>query len=145
MPNLVFRVSRHPSDTSCTIGDLWVSDDGGTTWARLCWTLEDVVREITGQSVESWKIHGETAIPRGTYRVIVDHSRRFGRDLPHILDVPGFEGVRIHGGNTAVDTEGCILVAHNHPTEDVIQGNATENTVLPLLAKHGNEAAIIIE
>lgn len=68
-----------------------------------CWTLEDAVRQGP-------KIHGRTAIPAGVYRVIVSWSPRFKRELPMLEMVPGFEGIRIHPGNTAEDTEGCILV-----------------------------------
>ena len=76
------------------------------------WTMEDAVREVDGEPVELWKQQGCTAIPRGLYRVIVDFSNRFQRDMPHILDVPGFSGVRIHAGNGPGDTEGCILVGN---------------------------------
>ena len=67
-----------------------------------CWTLEDVPRLK--------KVMHQTAIPAGTYLVDLTSSARFGRVLPELLAVPGFEGIRIHAGNTAKDTSGCILV-----------------------------------
>ena len=82
----------------CTIGTL--SIDG----LFVCYTLEDIVRP------PGVKIPGDTAIPEGEYRVIVDWSNRFQRFMPKLLDVPGFEGIRIHPGNTHKDTSGCILV-----------------------------------
>lgn len=68
-----------------------------------CWTLEDPVREGP-------KVHGATAIPPGVYVLTIDFSRRFGKPMPHILDVPGFEGIRMHSGNKVEDTDGCVLV-----------------------------------
>ncbi len=97
-------IQRQPSADDATIGSLYVNG----TWQ--CWCLEDQVRELPGVPVAEWKIQGKTAIPAGTYRVTVDFSNRFQRNMLHILDVPGFDGVRIHAGNTAADTEGCVLV-----------------------------------
>lgn len=85
----------HKTNTS-TIGELLI--DG----VFECYTLEDVEREV--------KVKSETAIPKGTYKVIINQSNRFKRLLPLLLDVPNFEGVRIHSGNSNYDTEGCILV-----------------------------------
>jgi len=74
-----------------------------------CYVCEDAVREVPDQPVASWKIHGKTAIPRGTYAIDITMSARFGRMLPLLLNVEGFEGIRIHPGNKAVDTDGCLL------------------------------------
>lgn len=75
-----------------------------------CYVLEDMVREVEGQPVASWKVPGKTAIPAGRYRVTLEASPRFGPNTLTIHDVPGFTGVRIHGGNSAADTEGCPLL-----------------------------------
>lgn len=97
--------------TNATVGVLFV--DGQME----CFTLEDVVREIKGAPVATWKVKGSTAIPEGRYRVVIDFSNRFGRPMPHILDVPGFDGVRIHWGNDAADTEGCPLLGDTRATD----------------------------
>lgn len=98
------KLIRNPTNDTCTIGTLFVEA------AFECFTLEDVVREHPGVQLDLWKVPGKTAIPRGTYDVIIDMSARFKRELPRLLNVPGFSGVRIHPGNTAADTEGCILL-----------------------------------
>jgi hypothetical protein len=111
--NLELR--RRPSSTHATIGELFEAD------ALQCFTLEDVVRERPGVPVGEWKIPGKTAIPAGRYKITVTHSQRFGRDLPLLNAVPGFLGVRIHPGNTAADTEGCILVGTQMAGEAIVE------------------------
>ncbi len=73
-----------------------------------CQTLEDPDRQLEAQPEQ--KIAGATAIPRGIYQVRLDWSTRFKKVLPHLIDVPSFEGILIHSGNTPADTAGCILV-----------------------------------
>lgn len=72
-----------------------------------CETLEDPDRYLENGGV---KIDGDTAIPRGRYAVTRSLSNRFGRVMPEVLGVPGFTGVRLHGGNTEADTHGCPLL-----------------------------------
>lgn len=85
-----------------------------------CYTLEDKVREVDGQPVGMWKVKGQTAIPRGRYQVIRDMSVRLKRILPLLVAVPGFAGIRIHPGNTAEDTEGCLLVGTQKDDHSVL-------------------------
>lgn len=78
-----------------------------------CFILEDVDRFLKQsmplEEIAAKKVHGKTAIPEGRYEVIITMSNRFKRRLPLLVNVPGFEGIRIHPGNTAADTEGCLL------------------------------------
>lgn len=100
---------------------------------RICFTLEDRVRP---GDIFQVKVPGKTAIPAGRYRVIVTFSQRFQRDLPLLLDVPNFTAIRIHSGNRAEDTEGCILVGEaigdvdGDGPDDVLQSRIAEAEVL---------------
>lgn len=95
------RIERGAPGASSTIGKLYV--DG----VFFAYTLEDIDRQLESGGK---KIHRETAIPRGSYKIIIDFSNRFQKQMMHVLNVPGFEGIRIHAGNTDKDTEGCILL-----------------------------------
>ena len=90
------QIKRTDFSEESTIGELSVNG------VFECYTREDKVRPV--------KIAGKTAIPSGRYEVIINFSQRFQKQLPLLLNVPNYEGVRIHSGNTAANTEGCILV-----------------------------------
>lgn len=111
----LLRTKSYPTHTS---GQLYLEDE------FFCFTVEDVVREIEGQPVEHWKIPGETAIPRGKYRLTFETSPRFGPDTITIQSVPGFKGIRIHAGNTHLDTEGCPIVGFRLLNGVVIPGTS---------------------
>ena len=96
--------------TKATIGKLLVDE------VFEAFTLEDRYRPPPEP-----KVPRETCIPVGDYDVVITHSPRFGVMMPLLLGVPGFQGVRIHPGNTAADTEGCILVGRARSGEAVQQ------------------------
>lgn len=121
-------LQRHPTQGNSTIGEL--SEEGSERW---CWTLEDAIREVPGQSVAQWKIAGSTAIPAGTYQVKLTPSARFHCLMPQLLDVSGFTGIRIHSGNTTADTEGCILVGTTTDGTDLFYSRAAFELVFDRL------------
>ena len=121
------KVTRNPSKDGATIGSFLI--DGGFQY----YSLEDVVREVAGQPVSQWKVQNQTAIPRGTYEVIIDFSTRFQRDMPHVLNVPGFTGIRIHSGNTDADTDGCILLGTTRTDNEVLNSRVAFDDFFPKL------------
>lgn len=106
------KLVRDDMQSGCTLGKLFIED------AYFCETLEDTDRKL---ECGGEKVYGKTAIPRGTYKVVINWSNRFKRELPQVLDVPGFEGIRIHPGNTAADTHGCVLVGRRRLADSVSQ------------------------
>lgn len=121
--NRIFKASNY------TIGELSVNDN------YLCDTLEDRVRP------EGEKVYGETAIPAGTYTVVLSYSNRFKKVMPEIQNVPNFTGVRIHCGNSSKDTEGCLLVGKwDGKTENWISDSKNSyNKLYPLLEEAFNK------
>jgi len=82
-----------------------------------CDTLEPTWRDYKNGA---YKVKGRSAIPEGRYAVVISYSPKFGAWLPILLGVPKFKGIRIHAGNTAKDTEGCILVGQNREVGKVL-------------------------
>ena len=115
---------REPSGDKCTHGKLYVNG------VFECFTLEDKDRKLESGGE---KVYGQTAIPRGSYKVIINFSQRFKRDLPLLLNVPQFTGVRIHAGNTAEDTEGCVLVGSSRGDQRVNNSRVAFNKLFDQL------------
>ena len=106
------ELHRFKEGAKATLGNLFV--DG----VFECHTLEDVVRDL-GPNGEG-KVWGATAIPAGTYDIVLTMSPKFGRIMPRLVNVPFFTGILMHKGNTDKNTEGCILVANNIAGDDLV-------------------------
>ena len=125
-------IQRHALKTGYTIGRMEING------RYFCDTLEDTDRglseEMSEAEIAARKVKGATAIPIGTYRIDMQtRSPRFGRVLPRLLSVKGYAGVLIHSGNTADDTEGCILVGENRERGKVLNSRATLEHLLAFL------------
>lgn len=125
MKTLELLINRWAPRESYTIGKLYIDN------MYICDTLEDRVRDLSAGP----KIPGETAIPAGRYQIRLSESSRFKRALPELLNVPGFTGIRIHGGNTAADTEGCILVGKNSEKGRLSHSQNTLKLVIDLISE----------
>lgn len=114
------------------IGNLYV--DG----QFFCNTLEDQNRDLNKNGkfdgLEK-KVAGDTCIPFGRYEIVVTMSPKFKRELPLLLNVPEFEGIRIHRGNTIKDTAGCILVGENKEVGKVLNSTPYELKLTELIKK----------
>jgi len=112
-------LNRETQTANATLGRLFWEN------TALYFTCEDMQRAL--------KIPGETAIPCGRYRVVITYSNRFKKNLPLLLDVPNFEGIRIHSGNTSADTEGCILLGMKMGVNSVLESRAAMADFMPRL------------
>jgi len=100
----------HEGPRQGTISEFYINGE------RKYYIMEDKDRQLEIGGCAT-KIAKQTAIPRGTYKVIIDFSQRYQRDMPHVLDVPCFTGIRIHVGNYDGDTEGCLLIGLGYETK----------------------------
>lgn len=126
----LIRIANRP--TYC-IGKLYI--DG----VYFCDTLEDVDRGLDDrmdeEEIKKLKVYGETAIPSGIYPVTITYSAKFKKNLPLISNVKGYSGIRIHSGNTAKDTLGCILVGKNKEVGKVLESRVTFNALYKRLVQ----------
>jgi hypothetical protein len=135
------RLNRRYKGPKYTIGNLYIDD------IYFCDTLEDIDRGITSstslEDISRKKVYGQTAIPTGTYKVNLNvvspkfkdrsWAKPYGGKVPRLMNVPGFEGVLIHPGNTDSDTSGCILVGKNTVVGKVMESTITFNGLMKKL------------
>lgn len=135
-------LNRIAKKAKYTIGKLYINDK------YFCDTLEDTDRgltqSMTEQQIGSKKVYGETAIPTGTYRIIISYSNKFKKQMPLLLNVPGFAGIRIHSGNTEKDSLGCILVGKNKTVGKVLESRDTYSKLFSILQEANKKETIKI-
>lgn len=124
------KLIRTDKTENSTISELFINDKFE------CFILEDKDRGLKQSDpipvIEQNKVFGKTAIPKGTYDVVISFSNRFKTYLPLLINVNGYEGVRIHSGNTAEDTEGCLLPGNARTKDKVLD---SRNAFKALFAK----------
>ena len=123
-------IRKYPGADSI-IGELYVN---GTFE---CYTLEDIERPE--------KIKNVTAIPRGKYSVVISFSNHFQKLMPEIQNVPNYSGVRIHSGNVAANTEGCILVGKVKGDNRIDQSRDAFKVLFPKLEAAAKTEKIFLE
>lgn len=135
---LNLTLQRLPSNAVCTLGTII----GGYS----CRTLEPVVREVKGPPVEQWKIWGKTAIPEGRYQILMQFSPKFGKLMPHLQAVPGFQDIMIHPLNFPNETEGCIGVGQSAGDSTLFSSKAAFAPLDDMIvAAIGNDEEVWIE
>ena len=133
------RIALRPT---YTIGKLYIDD------VYFCDTIEDTVRDINKNGKfdnGEKKVHSKTAIPYGTYEIKWTYSPRFKKYTPQLMDVPSFEGIRIHAGNTSADTEGCLILGENKQVGKVLNSRATINKFYPIIKEACSKGKVTIE
>lgn len=134
-------VKRIAKESTYTIGKMYINNE------YFCDVLEDKDRGLKQTTplskIKKIKVQNETAIPTGKYKVVVNMSPKFGRMLPRLLDVPGFDGILIHRGNSDKDSSGCLLVGENKVKGKIINSTPYEIRLVNLLSERQNKGESI--
>lgn len=139
MKLILKRIALRPT---YTIGKLYIDD------VYFCDTIEDTVRDLNKNGKfdnGEKKVHSKTAIPYGTYEIKWTYSPRFKKYTPQLMNVPSFEGIRIHAGNTSADTEGCLILGKNKQVGKVLNSRATINKFYPIIKNACSNGKVTIE
>lgn len=133
------RIALRPT---YTIGKLYIDD------VYFCDTIEDTVRDLNKNGKfdnGEKKVHSKTAIPYGIYEIKWTYSPRFKKYTPQLMNVPSFEGIRIHAGNTSADTEGCLILGKNKQVGKVLNSRATINKFYQIIKEACSNGKVTIE
>ena len=128
------EIRRSKMLATCTMGQMY-----GPDGEFLCHTLEDPVRNV--------KVPGDTAIPAGRYELAIPFSKKYGRPMPRLLEVPFYTGILIHVGNTPHHTEGCILVGDDEPNTPAFLDNSRTafDRIFPILRKLVEKGEVFVQ
>lgn len=133
---MIITLKRIAKKDTYTIGKLFIGGE------YFCDTIEDKDRDLDDSmsvdEIKENKVYGETAIPYGTYKVRITYSPKFKKIMPLLENVKGFEGIRIHSGNTAKDSLGCIIVGENKKKGMVINSRSTYKKLMKLIGNTSN-------
>lgn len=133
------RIALRPT---YTIGKLYIDD------VYFCDTIEDTVRDLNKNGKfdnGEKKVHSKTAIPYGIYEIKWTYSPRFKKYTPQLMNIPSFEGIRIHAGNTSADTEGCLILGKNKQVGKVLNSRDTINKFYPIIKEACSNGKVTIE
>ena len=139
MKLILKRIALRPT---YTIGKLYIDD------VYFCDAIEDTVRDINKNGKfdnGEKKVHSKTAIPYGIYEIKWTYSPRFKKYTPQLMNVPSFEGIRIHAGNTSADTEGCLILGENKQVGKVLNSRATINKFYTIIKEACSKGKVTIE
>ena len=140
------KVNRIYRGLDYTIGRLYINDEYYSD------VLEDADRGLSDdmnlETIQALKKPNITAIPTGTYKVLITYSPKFKQRMPILMNVKGFDGIRIHSGNTHKDTSGCLLVGENKEKGKVLNSKITYTKLFNLIndaLENNEEVTITIE
>jgi hypothetical protein len=148
---MILILERKVHNKTSTEGNLYIDNGPDKTFKWFCHTIEDVVRAKPGEWKKELKVYAKTAIPYGTYPVMVTWSNKFKRPLTLIANVPDFEGIRIHNGSSENSSAGCLIVSYkdddgaDHMRNRVINDPKAMNDLCKLVEVAQKKEKIIID
>lgn len=146
------RIDRKYKKDTYTISNVYVDGKRFGDGTHYCSCLEDRDRGLRQDMdisvIRYMKKPHVTAIPSGKYRVEITYSPKFKKNLPLLLNVKGFEGIRMHSGNTENDTDGCLLFGWNGQKGKVLNSKYWCNLLFSKIEQEeskGKQTWVIIE